>query len=645
MNSSRVSGSELAFTESMFKLTYKMDSTTKNITYKLWWHKDPAQLTHSERFSVSLIVANDSEHAANRNIAYKINLKGYPDVNYQIGETGYLENDPEVLAVDCAVADIYNTAMDANQVKLSVASRSANTLTPLLLTNSANATESGTQTVYKSKLGFNAYDKTLKIIPPSGSTSTDEVVNISGNAATSTHATSADSATNANGVHQQYTGTDKIRPLLLGNKEGNTGTSAYDGPTLYTNYLWANPSTGELTSPQFNGTLNGKAKSLNSTCVYLPSSLGKAGWKKVAEWTNDSMNGYYNLAITLLVTGGVTSIQYGDCFLKISCFGNRTSDDVTNVAIVLTAILSIRTTNITTFIPSNFKLTYTKNGKDMVYKLWVQHTETNKDKNESYGFTILNAVETGSGRNFINDINLLSNGTFSEGDDGYTRDGEVVATGSTNCGTGTIANATAGNAASATTSTQTRQALTSSNNNRPLLLSSSTDTSDTTANLNGTVQRTNKIYANASTGELTASRFVGDLNGIADSAGTADIADEASKILHTYSDSNYDRPLLLANINNVTTTTGPTKSPLYCNKIHANTFNGYLTAKRFIGPLVGTVSSAMYLKNNQDVLYESTTNTSSFTLSGLFTDWSAVMIFLPENGQQALRERMVSLCR
>ena len=94
MSSTSVPGTTIAFTETMFKLTFKMDSTTKNIVYKLWWHKDPSLLTHSERFSISLVGANDGENSSNRNIAYKIKLITYPTINYQIGATGYLENDP-----------------------------------------------------------------------------------------------------------------------------------------------------------------------------------------------------------------------------------------------------------------------------------------------------------------------------------------------------------------------------------------------------------------------------------------------------------------------------------------------------------------------------------------------------------------------
>lgn len=42
----------------------------------------------------------------------------------------------------------------------------------------------------------------------------------------------------------------------------------------------------------------------------------------------------------------------------------------------------------------------------------------------------------------------------------------------------------------------------------------------------------------------------------------------------------------------------------------------------------GNAATATKLSGAQTVLYESTTNTNSFTLSGLFTDWSAVMIYL-----------------
>lgn len=242
MSSSRVSGAELPFTESMFKLTFKMDSTTKNITYKLWWHEDPTQLTHTERFSISLAMANDGENSSNRNIAYKIHLKSYPDVNYQIGATGYLENDSAVLAVDCAVADVYNTAMKASQLNLSVASRNANSLTPLLVTNSANATESGTQTVYKSKLGFNAYNKTLKIIPPSGSESTDEVVNISGNAATATKLSGAqtvlyESTTNTNSFTLSGLFTDWSAVMIYLTGAWASGTSGTHGFFVPLNYM------------------------------------------------------------------------------------------------------------------------------------------------------------------------------------------------------------------------------------------------------------------------------------------------------------------------------------------------------------------------------------------------------------------------
>lgn len=685
MSSSRVSGAELPFTESMFKLTFKMDSATKNITYKLWWHKDPTQLTHTERFSISLAMANDGENSSNRNIAYKIHLKGYPDVNYQIGATGYLENDPNVLAVDCAVADIYNTAMSANQLKLNVASTTVNTNVPILCAPSANPTTALVQNVYKiSEMTYQA------------STNTLNVDNVNGNAATATeatHATSADSAAKSETVKYYNATANANRPLLLSYQVKDTTLTDANryNDVLLSNNFYANPGTGELTAVTFNGNLSGtaseaahatsadsatsantlklnaappeapgefpvlicpaanpttttvsnvyktaemkfsssknelivenvrgKAKSLNSAYVYLPSTLS-AGWKKVAEWTNASMSGYYNLAITLLVSGGRTgnttsAISYGDNILKIFCFGNRTDSDVDNMSNMLSNILTIRTTNTTTFIPSsNFKMTYTKEGKDITYKLWIQHTEANASILEAYGFAILSAIDTKNGTNFINDISLLSDGTFSTGATGYMTDRDVAATASVDCGTGTIGNGTTGTAASATTSTQTRQALTSSNNNRPLLLSSSTNISDTTANLNGTVQRTNNIYANASTGALTATSFVGNLTGTADKVTHDDLSSsEFYNAYMTFVDSATGKSL--SNSNLYISYTTPTTLSI------RNTTLKLLSSSNIA--LGGT------LKTEQNELYTSTTNTTSFHINGLYDKWSLIMIYL-----------------
>ena len=315
------------------------------------------------------------------------------------------------------------------------------------------------------------------------------------------------------------------------------------------NNFYANPSTGELTAPQFNGGLNGKAKSLNSARVYIGSSITTEGWQKVAEWTNNSMTGYYNLAITLLVTGGRTYGAYGDNIIKIFCYGNKSSNDVTGIFNSLSSILSTRTPGTvaeggSVFIgASDFKMTYTKNGKDITYKLWLHRISAHSGGNDTYAFTIFNAVDTERGTNFINDINLLSNGTFSAGATGYTIDGEVAATDSVSCTLGTLGNATENSA----NQLKLNVASTTAATNLPILCAPSA--SPTTA-LVQNVYKISEMTYQASTNTL--------------------------------------------NVDNVN----------------------------------GNAKTATKLSGAQTVLYESTTATTSFTLSGLFTDWSAVMIYL-----------------
>ena len=86
-----------------------------------------------------------------------------------------------------------------------------------------------------------------------------------------------------------------------------------------------------MTAPQFNGTLNGKAKSLDGVRVYINSTHTEEGWQKIAEWTNASVSNFYNFAITILVSGGRASNVYGDNILKIFSYGNKTTSDVTNI--------------------------------------------------------------------------------------------------------------------------------------------------------------------------------------------------------------------------------------------------------------------------------------------------------------------------
>ena len=441
---------------------------------------------------------------------------------------------------------------------------------------------------------------------------------IEGNAKTATHATSS---TN---VQQTYATVNKDRPLLLSDTGNTTTTTGINSITTYSNKFYANPSTGQLTAPQFNGTLNGKAKSLDGVRVYINSTHTEEGWQKIAEWTNASVSNFYNFAITILVSGGRASNVYGDNILKIFSYGNKTTSDVTNIINSLSSILSTRTTNASIFInASDFKMTYTKNGKDITYKLWLHRTSANSGKNETWAFSILNAIDTEKGTNFINDVSLLSNGTFSAGATGYMDDNGVAATESVACGLGTLGNATTGNAATATSSTQTRQTLTTSNNDRPLLVSSSTNKSDTTANITGTVQRTNNIYANASTGTLTATSFVGNLTGTASEATHATSADaatdatnatNAAKAIQTLTTSNNNRPLLLSSSTSVSDTTANINGTVQrTNKIYGNASTGTLTATTFSGPSTQTRQTLTTSNNNRPLLLSSSTDTSATT--------------------------------
>ena len=247
-------------------------------------------------------------------------------------------------------------------------------------------------------------------------------------------------ATNASGVHQQFTGTNKIRPLLLGNKEGNTGTSAYDGPTLYSNYLWTNPSTGELHAPMFKGGINTK--------VNLESTTTNA-WRKICEYSSE---GHRNagrqcgIVIEMLVYNTKdTSPKGGTALLKIMTYTDPNYPDKNELFIDFSAGRINRNNVYAHMDPSSFKLTYTDVDDERIYKLWYYVTNTGMGT----GFTILSAASSYQSKSIANDINLIW-GTLSTGATGYMNDNGVAATGVVDCEMGVIGNDIAGNAATAT---------------------------------------------------------------------------------------------------------------------------------------------------------------------------------------------------
>jgi hypothetical protein len=184
----------------------------------------------------------------------------------------------------------------------------------------------------------------------------------------------------------------------------------------------------------------------------------------------------------------------------------------------------------------------------------------------------------------------------------------------------------ADSATSATSATRVRQTIAVSNYNRPILLSYLQNTTTTTG-ITQAALYSNKFYANPSTGALTATSFVGDLTGTASEAAHATSADSATsantlKLNAAPPTAPGEFPVLICPAANPTTTT---VSNVY--KTAEMKFSS-LRNELIVENLNGNAKTATKLSGSQTVLYESTTATTSFTLSGLFTDWSAVMIYL-----------------
>lgn len=247
-------------------------------------------------------------------------------------------------------------------------------------------------------------------------------------------------ATTASGVHQQFTGTNKIRPLLMSNKEGNTETSANDGPTLYSNYIWANPSTGELRAQTFKGGINTK--------VNLEGATTNA-WRKICEYSSENhrnAGGQCGIVIEMLVYNTKdTSPKGGTALLKILTYTDPNYPDKNELFIDFSAGRINRNNVFDYMDASSFKLTYTDVDDERIYKLWYYVTNSNMGTS----FTILSASSSYQSKSIVSDVNLFW-GTLSTGATGYLDDNGVIATGAVDCEMGVIANDISGNAATAT---------------------------------------------------------------------------------------------------------------------------------------------------------------------------------------------------
>lgn len=183
----------------------------------------------------------------------------------------------------------------------------------------------------------------------------------------------------------------------------------------------------------------------------------------------------------------------------------------------------------------------------------------------------------------------------------------------------------ADSATSATSATRVRQTIAVSNYNRPILLAYLQNTT-TTSGITQSALYSNKFYANPSTGVLTATSFVGDLTGTASEAAHATSADSATsantlKLNVASTTANVNAPILCAPSANPTTAL---IQSVYKTEVTYNPSTNTLN----VGNISGNAATATKLSGAQTVLYESTTATTSFTLSGLFTDWSVIMIYL-----------------
>lgn len=94
--------------------------------------------------------------------------------------------------------------------------------------------------------------------------------------------------------------------------------------------------------------------------------------------------------------------------------------------------------------------------------------------------------------------------------------------------------------------TKVRQALISDNTNRPLLLAYSNNTT-TTTNVDNVVGRNNSIYANPSTGTITAPIFSGDVYINSDLYTNAFLLTANKKIIHTETDTDGNRFMRVGN--------------------------------------------------------------------------------------------------
>ena len=131
-----------------------------------------------------------------------------------------------------------------------------------------------------------------------------------------------------------------------------------------------------------------------------------------------------------------------------------------------------------------------------------------------------------------------------------------------------------------------KQSLNTDNKNYPLLLSSR-ETSDTTTDRTGPANRNNSIYANPSTGTITATNFAGTINGYTISGNVAkavpaDAVFTDTKVTQNIKSDNKNYPILLSYYETSSSTT--TAQTVNRNDgIYANPSTGTITATKLVG--------------------------------------------------------------
>jgi len=171
------------------------------------------------------------------------------------------------------------------------------------------------------------------------------------------------------------------------------------------------------------------------------------------------------------------------------------------------------------------------------------------------------------------------------------------------------------------TDEKVKQSLKSDNKNYPILFSYY-ETSNTTVTPNAqTINRVNTIYINPSTGTITATNFVGTVNGYTIGANVpSDAVFTDEKVTQNIKTDNKNYPLLLSYYESTSSTTTAAAANR-ASAIYANPSTGTITATNFVGTINGyTISGNVAKAVPSDAVFTDTTYTfAEGSVNGKFT--------------------------